>query len=807
MTKRKNNGVQGLIGFERFTRFGVKTDKAEIAFFSVEPTNISVLSAANIDVKIHHLMMLLSTIPDFEILALDSCECFDTNKMYVKKRLQTEQNEAVRKLLQADYDFLDEIQVEMSSARQFMFAVRFRREKDEQIFSTLNRVDKAISEHGFTARRMSKSDIKRMLALYFGTSISGEEIPDIEEKTNLIWRDCMRINLRKKKNLTDEQLEIISTKDFFDRTVPGIIKFYTDHYICGNFYKSCWAVTEYPTSTEETAILAHLADRNGVTLRIYNRLVTSMEQRKIVQQAMRKNHMMTTTNDVNESIKAQDNINDVVELLSELRRNKEPLLHTAVFIELKASSEDKLKELQADISMELTRSKISVDRLLLRQKEGFLSVLPTGNNVFASQFERVLPASSVANLYPLNYSGKTDENGFYIGRDKYGSNVLVDFDKRTEDKTNSNILILGNSGQGKSYLMKLLLCNQREAGKSILCLDPEHEYEELCNNLGGTYIDMMSGEFMINPLEPKAWSENSRFGNQEKETNDSPETFRKVTRLSQHISYLKDFFRAYKDFTDAEIDTIEIMLMKLYARFGIDDFTDFNTLNSDDYPVMSDLYELIEKEFMAFDYEKKHLYTEEMLQNICLGLHSMCKGAESKYFNGHSNIKDCEFICFGVKGLMDTNKRLKDTLLFNILSYMSNQLLGRGNTVAAVDELYLFLTNMTAIEYIRNGMKRVRKRESSFILASQNIEDFLLPEIKEFTKPLFSIPSHHFLFNPGNISPTAFIDTLQLEESEYGLIKYPERGTCLYRCGNERYLLQVIAPQYKAAMFGNGGGR
>ena len=617
----------------------------------------------------------------------------------------------------------------------------------------------------------------------------------------------MRSRKQKKKELSEEQLEIIDTKDFFDRIAPGIIRFYTDHYICGNSFRCVWAVTEYPPSTEETAIIAHLADRNGVTLRIYNRLVTSMEQRKIVQQAMRKNHMMTTTNDVNESIKAQNNIDDVVELLSELRRNKEPLLHTAVFLELKASSEDKLKELQADVQMELTRSKISVDRLLLRQKEGFLSVHPAGNNVFASQFERVLPASSVADLYPLNYSGKTDEKGIYIGRDKFGTNILVDFDKRTEDKTNSNILILGNSGQGKSYLMKLLLCNQRESGKSILCLDPEHEYEDLCNNLGGTYIDMMSGEYMINPLEPKAWSENSRFGNQENETDDSPETFRKVTRLSQHISYLKDFFRAYKDFTDAEIDTIEIMLMKLYARFGIDDLTDLDKLESCDYPVMSDLYELVEKEFMAFDNAKKHLYTEEILQNICLGLHSMCKGAESKYFNGRTNIKDGEVICFGVKGLMDTNKRLKDTLLFNILSYMSNQLLGRGNTVAAVDELYLFLTNMTAIEYIRNGMKRVRKKESSFILASQNIEDFLLPEIKEFTKPLFSIPSHHFLFNPGNISPTAFIDTLQLEESEYSLIKYPERGTCLYRCGNERYLLQVIAPAYKAALFGSAGGR
>ena len=611
----------------------------------------------------------------------------------------------------------------------------------------------------------------------------------------------MRIKKQKKKELSEEQLEIIDTKDFFDRIAPGIIRFYTDHYICGNSFRCVWAVTEYPPSTEETAILAHLADRNGVTLRIYNRLVTSMEQRKIVQQAMRKNHMMTTVNDVNESIKAQDNINDVVELISELRRNKEPLLHTAVFIELKASSEDKLKELQADIQMELTRSKISVDRLLLRQKEGFLSVHPAGNNVFASQFERVLPASSVADLYPLNYSGKTDESGFYVGRDKYGTNILVDFDKRTEDKTNSNILILGNSGQGKSYLMKLLLCNQREAWKSVLVLDPEHEYEDLCSNLDGTYIDMMSGEFMINPLEPKAWSDGERS------TDDSLETFRKVTRLSQHISYLKDFFRAYKDFTDAEIDTIEIMLMKLYARFGIDDLTDFDTLIDEDYPMMSDLYDLVEKEFYAFDKSKKQLYTEEMLQNICLGLHSMCKGAESKYFNGHTNIKDGEFICFGVKGLMDTNKRLKDTLLFNILSYMSNQLLGRGNTVAAIDELYLFLTNMTAIEYIRNGMKRVRKKESSFILASQNIEDFLLPEIKEFTKPLFSIPSHHFLFNPGNISPTAFIDTLQLEESEYGLIKYPERGTCLYRCGNERYLLQVIAPAYKAALFGSAGGR
>ena len=630
----------------------------------------------------------------------------------------------------------------------------------------------------------------------------------------------MKIFKRKPKVLTPEQAEEIRVQEFFDRISPSTVKFFTDHYICGNSYKSVWAVREYPPSTEEQAILSHLADRSGVTLRIYNRLVDSSEQRQIIQHAARRNKLMTTVNDVTDSIEAENNLKDVVQLIADLRRNKEPLLHTAVFIELKASDEEKLKVLQSDILMELTRSKITVDKLVLRQKEGMLSALPFGHNAFGTLFERVLPASAVANLYPLNYSGKTDEKGFYIGRDKFGTNILVDFDKRSDDKTNANVLILGNSGQGKSYLMKLVLTNMRESGKSIICLDPEAEYEDLTNNLGGTYLDLMSGEYMINPLEPKSFGDQRDAGlishtSQKQESrsdscnnNDSePEAFRKVTRLSQHISYLKDFFRTYKDFTDAEIDTIEIMLMKLYARFDIDELTDLDKLKVTDYPVMEDLYNLIEKEYMIFDHEKKHLYTEENLQNICLGLHSMCKGAESKYFNGHTNIKDSEFLCFGVKGLMDTNKKLKDTLLFNILSYMSNQLLSRGNTVAAIDELYLFLSNLTAIEYIRNAMKRVRKKESSIVIASQNIEDFLLPEIKEFTKPLFSIPTHQFYFNPGNIEVQVFIDTLQLEMSEYDLVKYPARGSCLYRCGNERYLLQVIASDHKANLFGKAGGR
>lgn len=604
------------------------------------------------------------------------------------------------------------------------------------------------------------------------------------------------------KQLTPEKLELIRTKDYFDCIAPSTIKFMNNYYIVGDTYRCAWAIREYPPSTEEQAMLSKIADRNGVTLRIYHRLVDAMEQKRIVQNAMRKNKMKTTGTDVTECVEAEGNLQDVIELLANIRRNRECLLHCAVFIELKAKSLDELKDLQSEVAMELTRSKISVDRLTLRQKEGFLSVLPVGFNQFGTQFERVLPASSVANLYPFNYSGKTDPHGLYIGRDKYGTNILVDLDRRAEDKTTSNILILGNSGQGKSYLMKLLLVNIRESGKKVIVLDPEAEYEDLCNNLGGCYIDFLSGEFKINPLEPKAWSDNTELTDE-----DSPEPFKKVTRLSQHIAFLKDFFRCYKEFDDTQIDTIEILLAKLYARFGITDTTDYTEKKSTDFPTMEDFYKLCEEEYMTYDKTRKYLYTEETLQEVCLGINSMCVGSESKYFNGHTNITDGDFLCFGVKGLMDSNKRLKDAMLFNILSYMSNQLLGEGNTAASIDELYLFLTNMTAIEYIRNAMKRVRKKDSSVILASQNIEDFLIPSIREFTKPLFSIPTHQFLFNAGQINPKEYMDALQIEPSEFELIKYPERGTCLYRCGNERYLLQVTAPEYKSAIFGSAGGR
>jgi type IV secretory pathway VirB4 component len=604
------------------------------------------------------------------------------------------------------------------------------------------------------------------------------------------------------KNNRKEKINGNMPKDFLDMVAPSVLRFNSDHFVCGNTFRCVWALREYPTSTEEQAILRHLGEKDGVTLRIYTRQVTPAEERRVITNAANRNRLSKASkNDLKETVTAESNLQDVVTLVASMHRNREPLLHCAVFIELTAPNYDALKLLQSEVLTELVRSKLNVDRLLLRQRKGFLSVMPPGRNVFASQFERVLPASSAANLYPFNYSGKTDSGGFYIGKDKFGSNIIVDFDKRDNDKTNANVLILGNSGQGKSYLMKLILTCVLESGKSVLCLDPEHEYEDLAQHFG-CFVDLMSGEYIINPLEPKNWGETGSTDNTEA---DAPQAFRQSTKLSQHISFLKDFFRSYKDFQDKHIDAIEIILQKLYKRRGITDYINFSRLKPTDYPILSELYDLIESELASVS--ESEIYNAELLRELLLGLHSMCKGAESRFFNGHTNVTSSRFIVFGVKGLLQAGGNVRNALLFNVLSYLSDRLLNEGNAAASIDELYLFLSNPTAIEYIRGFMKRVRKKDSAVILASQNLEDFNVEGIRELTKPLFSIPTHAFLFNAGNIDKRFYIDSLQLEESEYNLIRYPQRGVCLYKCGNERYNLAVNAPPYKEKLFGKAGGR
>lgn len=176
----RKRSVQDLIGVKTFTKYGLAIDKSELLFYQVSPTNISVLSKEAITSKIRQLMLTLSAKPNLEFVCTDASECFDNNKIYLAQRIDEEPNPLIRSLLAKDREFLDNIQLEMATARQFAFVVRCRNMKIEQVFAEMNRVEKTISDQGFDVKRMTKEDIKRFLAIYFDASYAGELMPDID---------------------------------------------------------------------------------------------------------------------------------------------------------------------------------------------------------------------------------------------------------------------------------------------------------------------------------------------------------------------------------------------------------------------------------------------------------------------------------------------------------------------------------------------------------------------------------------------------------------------------------------------------
>ena len=616
---------------------------------------------------------------------------------------------------------------------------------------------------------------------------------------------------KKEVELTPEQIREEKIKTYLDMNLPGMVKCNIDHIIQDSKYRAIWAIRAYPTRTADQALLRKLGEHAGVTLHVISDELSTAEEQKIVNNAANRTRMTANTaSDVSSAIGATQEIADVNDLIRQLHRDKESLFKTSVFIEFSADSYDELTALEAEISSELKFLKINIDKLFLRQRQGFLSVIPGGSDQFKGEFSRCLPMSSVANLFPFSYSGKYDPHGFSIGKDSSGGQIIVDLDRRTSTITNSNVLILGQPGQGKSYAAKGMIVNLLELGKNVVIMDPEGEYEPLAHNLGGDYLDLMDGKWIINILEPKVFT-TVDDGESVNDISNTTKTFTSKGALSQHISFLRDFFAMYKQLSRDQLDTLEIILTDLYASKGITNNTDMKSLPKTAFPIMTDLWDYINYVYENYD-EKVAYFNKDTLRDLRLALQSICAGSQSRYFNGHTNVTNAHFLVFGMKGLLDADQALRSAMLFNVLSYMSDMILTQRNTAAIIDELYLFIGNggtagMMSCEYIRNLVKRSRKFDSMVIMATQNLTDLLRDDVLTYTKPLLEIPSHKFIFHLGQVDPGLICRNLQMEQNEFNVISTPLKGRCLYICGNERYSLKVAFPRWKSDMFGTAGGR
>ena len=178
--EQKRQATRQLIGVEGISEYSLKTASSEVVFFSVKPSNISVLSEENLAAKIYSLMTVLKGLTEIEILCVNSRESFESNKNNLRRISEKEENPAVRKLLEQDAVFLDHIQTQTATAREFLLIVRIRNLKEKEIFSYLNRIEKTLRENGFSARRYGGEDIKTLLGVYFEQNVTTEKFDNFD---------------------------------------------------------------------------------------------------------------------------------------------------------------------------------------------------------------------------------------------------------------------------------------------------------------------------------------------------------------------------------------------------------------------------------------------------------------------------------------------------------------------------------------------------------------------------------------------------------------------------------------------------
>ncbi|MPM02377.1 hypothetical protein SDC9_48624 [bioreactor metagenome] len=169
-----------LLAIDGITDYSLQTAHGELVFFSIKPTNISVLSDASVAARIYALMTVLKGMTELEMLCINSRENFEDNKRYLKERIDAENLPPIRKLLEQDASNLDRLQVQMANAREFLIIIRLKDEKESELFPYLSRIEKSLKDQGFTVRRADSFDIKRLLGVYYEQNVTTEVYEDFD---------------------------------------------------------------------------------------------------------------------------------------------------------------------------------------------------------------------------------------------------------------------------------------------------------------------------------------------------------------------------------------------------------------------------------------------------------------------------------------------------------------------------------------------------------------------------------------------------------------------------------------------------
>ena len=500
---------------------------------------------------------------------------------------------------------------------------------------------------------------------------------------------------------------------------------------------------------------------------------------------------------------------DGEKIMMQIDQNGETVGLMSICIMPIATEEKQFVKVCRRVESSLNVMKCKVRTIPNLQKEGLQNISPTypTNERIENIVQRIIPMSTFVGGFPFASSGFNDNRGYYFAKDNNGGLVIVDTWMRGNDRTNSNMVVMGVAGVGKSTAVKHLMLSEYMKGTKLIFIDPESEYKDLCRHLNGDWINAGgSVNGRINPLQIRPAPRDSEDEPDEIGGKLYIDDGNGMSDMALHIKNFEIFFNLYiPSLTDMQRALLKKAVVELYNQFDIFWETDIAHLSNEDFPTFSDLYDLVNNKAEANQ-------DNAVYRDLAILLYDVANGSDSFLWNGHTTVQTkTRCICLDTHSLQNTSENVKRTQYFNLLTWCWEQMSkDRTERILLIcDEAYLMIDPKVpqSLVFLRNVEKRARKYEAGLVIISHSVVDFLDENIKMYGQALLDIPCIKLIMGSDGKNLLETKELYNLTEAEVELLESKKRGHALFMIGSKRLHVNFEIPEYKLNYMGAAGGR
>ena len=623
------------------------------------------------------------------------------------------------------------------------------------------------------------------------------------------------------KDFDERDLEVTPISEYINWATPDKIRFNIARYFVDDQCYRCFNLTDYPLEVGNAwGAQFFLLDITRTVMK-FNPMGKIESEKQIDRAIMEMETKLYKAGRSSTQIELQTHLDTLRSLLVSLKNNNQQLFNVNTYV----VTEDAAKK---DVRAMLKQQGFKYSELFSKQIDGFISSNVSRRDAIKNSL-RGIPTSTLAATFPFISNALQDANGFYIGDNEYP--VFVDFFKRDRERVNSNMMVIGKSGSGKSYATKTLLTNFAADNCKIFILDPENEYKDLTTSLGGKFIDVGSSiHGIINPFHIISSLEASEDEDQDDEEEQFDDFGRPIQKknaaintvddsFSQHLQFLEQFFRVILEGINADaFEVLNSLIIDMYKEFKIDYRTNLSRLKPEDYPTFDALYDLILRRIKTAkdEFSLRNLMTvETYIKKFSTG------GRNSALWNGPTSIETNEnFVTFNFQSLVaGNNPTITNAQMLLVFRYLNNEIINNKDfnkkyrknrkIIVAVDEAHIFINPKypIALDFMAQMAKRIRKYGGMQIVITQNIADFVgSEEIRRQSTAVINACQYSLIFS---LSPSDINDLVQLYEKAGGINEEEQNSIVTAGVGQAflitsptaRTTVQVVAQPYVRQLF------